>query len=209
MILVQLDHEALARAAGELAARDPLLGQIVSEFGVPPLWAREPGFPTLLHIILEQQVSLASARAAFDRLRAAADPLTPARFLEFDDATLKGFGFSRQKTGYARGLAEAILAGRLDLTSLAQLDDEAVIAELCRLKGIGPWSAHIYLLMALSRPDVWPSGDRALAVAVQSVLRLPACPMPDELAAIGAPWQPWRSVAARIFWHYYLSTPRR
>jgi DNA-3-methyladenine glycosylase II len=209
LVPLQLDHEILARAAGELAGRDPVLGQIVSEFGVPPLWAREPGFPTLLHIILEQQVSLASARAAFDRVRAAANPLTPERFLEFDDASLKAFGFSRQKTGYGRGLAQAILAGQLDLAGLAQVDDESVIAELCRLKGIGPWSAHIYLLMALGRPDVWPSGDRALAVGVQSVMGLPACPSPNELAAIGAAWMPWRSVAARIFWHYYLSTPRR
>ncbi len=209
MTIVPLTIASLAAATHELAARDHRLARLVGTWGVPPLWDREPGFPTLVHIILEQQVSLASARAAFDRLRAAAEPLTPARFMEFDDATLKAIGFSRQKTGYARGLAQAVLDGRLDLARLAELDDETVLAELSRLKGIGPWSAHIYLLMALRRPDIWPAGDRALAVAVQSALDLPACPAPDELAALSAPWQPWRSVAARIFWHYYLSTPRR
>ncbi len=169
------------------------------------MWAREPGFPTLLHIILEQQVSLASARAAFDKLSALAAPLTPERFLELDDATLKAAGFSRQKTGYGRNLAQAILVGSLDLARLAVLNDDAARAELMRIKGIGRWTADIYLLMALRRPDVWPSGDLALAVAAQRALGLPALPKSDELDAIAAAWRPWRAVAARLLWHYYLS----
>jgi DNA-3-methyladenine glycosylase II len=189
----------------DLTDRDPALARVVQRFGCPPLWAREPGFPTLLHIILEQQVSLASARAAFDRLRAAANPLTPERFLTFSDDELKAIGFSRQKTGYGRLLAQALLSGEVDLARVADLEDEQAMAELTRLKGIGPWTAHIYLLMALGRPDVWPVGDRALAVAAQRALDLSAVPSAAELEAIGQQWRPWRAVAARILWHYYLS----
>jgi DNA-3-methyladenine glycosylase II len=158
-----------------------------------------------LHIILEQQVSLVSAQAAFDRLLAVAAPLTPERFLALDDATLRAAGFSRQKTSYGRELARAILASNLDLAGLDTLDDGAARAELMRVKGIGRWTADIYLLLALRRPDVWPIGDMALAVAVQRTLGLAAVPKPAELAAIGEAWRPWRAVAARVFWHCYLS----
>jgi DNA-3-methyladenine glycosylase II len=168
------------------------------------MWEREPGFPTLVHIILEQQVSLASARAAFERLRAAASPLTPESLLSFDDVTLKRIGFSRQKAGYARGLATALLEGRVDLTAIAGMHDSAAHAALIGIKGIGPWSADIYLLMALRRPDIWPAGDLALAVAAQRLKRLPSLPAPAELAELGEAWRPWRAVAARLLWHYYL-----
>ncbi|MCX6028477.1 MAG: DNA-3-methyladenine glycosylase 2 family protein [Chloroflexi bacterium] len=204
-MLAPLTEATLAHALATLTARDPLLARLLAALGPPPLWAREPGFPTLLHIILEQQVSLASARAAFDKLSAIAAPLTPERFLALDDATLKAVGFSRQKTGYGRNLAQAILAGSLDLARVAAADDDAARAELMQVKGIGRWSADIYLLMALRRPDVWPSGDLALAVAAQRALGLPALPKPDELDAIAAAWRPWRAVAARLLWHYYLS----
>jgi DNA-3-methyladenine glycosylase II len=169
------------------------------------MWNRRPGFSTLLHIILEQQVSLASARAAFDRLRAAASPLTPARFLEFDDAQLKAIGFSRQKTAYGRHLAQSMMDGHFKLAALKKMDDATAREELLKLKGVGPWTADIYLLMALRRPDVWPSGDLALAVAVQRVNRLQLRPTLDEMEEIGAGWRPWRAVAARVLWHYYLS----
>jgi DNA-3-methyladenine glycosylase II len=169
------------------------------------MWERTPGFPTLVHIILEQQVSLASARAAFDRLLAAASPLTPERFLEFDDATLKTIGFSRQKTAYVRELAHSIAEGYLDLEALGSLDNAAVRSGLTAIKGIGAWTAEIYLLMALLRPDAWPLGDLALAVAAQRVKRLSARPTPEELDALGETWRPWRAVAARVLWHHYLS----
>jgi DNA-3-methyladenine glycosylase II len=169
------------------------------------MWSRRPGFATLLQIILEQQVSLASAQAAFNRLRAAVSPLTPARFLELDDAMLKAVGFSRQKTDYGRHLARAIVAGRFQPSALARMDDETAREALIRLKGIGPWSADIYLLMALRRPDAWPGGDLALAVAVRKVKRLRALPTPEKMDAIGAGWRPWRAVAARMLWHAYLS----
>jgi DNA-3-methyladenine glycosylase II len=202
---MSLTDATLPAALADLTARDPRLARIVADFGPPPLWDREPGFPTLLRIILEQQVSLASARAAFDRLLVVASPLTPERFLELDDVTLKVAGFSRQKTGYGRNLALAILSGELDLDGLDALDDAAARAELIRVKGIGRWTADIYLLMALRRPDVWPAGDLALAVAAQRALALPSVPSPVELEAIGAAWQPWRAVAARLLWHFYLS----
>jgi len=145
---IPLTDDTLPTALTGLTARDPRLARIVADYGPPPLWAREPGFPTLLRIILEQQVSLASAKAAFDRLLMVALPLTPERFLELDDATLKAAGFSRQKTRYGRELAAAVLSGSLDLDALDVLDDETVRAELVKVVGIGRWTADIYLLMA-------------------------------------------------------------
>jgi DNA-3-methyladenine glycosylase II len=200
-----LTTTTLLEAVEQLAIQDEALASIYVQFGPPPLWAREPGFPTLIHIILEQQVSLASARAAMDRLLVAVSPLTPQGFLALDDATLKTIGFSRQKTGYGRGLAQAILDGRLDLQALEKLDDDAVRSQLVSLKGIGRWSADIYLLMALCRPDIWPHGDLALAAAAQQVYSLPSRPTYDELTAMSERWRPWRAIAARLLWHYYLS----
>jgi DNA-3-methyladenine glycosylase II len=188
-----------------LSERDPDLNQILENLGPPPMWARDPGFPTLMHIILQQQVSLASAQAAYDRLLAAASPLTPTRYLALDDAQLKAAGFSRQKLAYGRHLARAMVEGRLSLSALGTMDDTAVRSELTQVKGIGPWTADIYLLMALRRPDIWPNGDLALAIAVQRLKRLAARPAPHELDAIGAGWRPWRAVAARLLWHFYLN----
>ena len=155
--------------------------------------------------MLEQQVSLASAQAAFDRLAAAADPLTPERFLAFSDVELLAIGFSRQKARYGRALADAIATGALDLDGLAALDDDLVRVELEAIPGIGHWTSTIYLLMVLGRPDVWPVGDIALAQAVGDVKGLGYRPGPDELRALGDAWRPWRSVAARLFWHDYLA----
>ena len=199
-----LTSASLALAVDELAERDPDLRSVVERFGRPPLWERPAGFPTLVHIVLEQQVSLASAKAAFDRLRTVADPLTPARFLELDDATLLASGFSRQKTRYVRALATALLDGTLDLGAIAGLDDDAVERELIAIPGIGPWTATIYRLMVLRRPDAWPTGDIALAQSLGEVKRLGRRPSPDEMLALAEPWRPWRAVAARILWHDYL-----
>ena len=204
-MLVPLTDATLPIALADLAARDPRLARIVADYGPPPLWAREPGFPTLLRIILEQQVSLASAKAAFDRLLEVASPLTPERFLELDDATFKAAGFSRQKTRYGRELALAVLSGELDLNALDALDDHTVHTELTKVVGIGRWTADIYLLMALCRPDAWPTGDLALAIAARHAFDLAATPNAAELTAIGEAWRPWRAVAARVLWHFYLS----
>jgi DNA-3-methyladenine glycosylase II len=203
--IAPLTGDELLRAVDILAERDPDLAGIVGRFGPPPMWAREPGFGTLVHIVLEQQVSLASAQAAFDRLRSAADPLTPTRFLEFDDRELLAMGFSRQKARYARELARTVVDGRLDIDGLAALDDAAVHRTLVSLTGVGPWTASVYLLMVLRRPDVWPASDIALATAVAAVKGLPSRPNEAEMTALAEAWRPWRSVAARLFWHDYLS----
>ncbi len=205
----RLSQRTLLRATRELAAQDPDLAAVVQRYGPPPLWAREPGFHTLIHIVLEQQVSLASAKAAYDRLVAETGRLLPERFLALSDAELKVVGFSRQKTGYGRALAHAVLDGRLDLARLETLDDAAAKSQLMSVKGIGPWTADIYLLMVLRRADTWPSGDLALAFAVRRVKRMRTLPTPERLERVGRAWQPWRAVAARILWHYYLSSPRQ
>ena len=203
-----LTAETLAHGLCVLAKRDRDLARVIDQYGPPPMWARRPGFPTLIHIILEQQVSLASARAAFNRLKASIR-VTPRNLLTLDDAALKSIGFSRQKTAYARHLAQAILDRRFNPTALADLDDATARAALIELKGIGVWSADIYLLMALRRPDVWPHGDLALAVAAHHVKQLPARPTYDELTAMSEAWRPWRAVAARVLWHHYLSQRKR
>lgn len=203
-----LTAETLAHGWQVLSKCDRDLARVIDQYGPPPLWARQPGFPTLVHIILEQQVSLASARAAFNRLKASIR-VTPRNLLTLDDAALKTIGFSRQKTGYVRHLAQAILDRRFNPAALHSLDDEAARAKLIELKGIGVWSADIYLLMALRRPDVWPHGDLALAVAAQHVKHLPARPTYDALTAMSEAWRPWRAVAARILWHHYLSQRQR
>jgi DNA-3-methyladenine glycosylase II len=158
----------------------------------------------LVHIILEQQVSLASARAAFQKLQEAAGTLTPGKFLKFEPEELKRIGFSRQKAAYCRELAQVILNHELDLDNLSQLDDYSARSVLLKVKGIGPWTADIYLLMVLLRPDSWPSGDLALAVAVQELKNFHSRPAPEELERISHPWQPWRAVAARLLWFSYL-----
>ncbi|MEA4907244.1 MAG: hypothetical protein VB089_06485 [Anaerolineaceae bacterium] len=200
-----LTEAGLAEAAGQLARGDPDLARILEVLGPPPLWSRPPGFATLVYIILEQQVSLASARAAYTRLQNRLGAITPQAFLTLDDAQLKAIGFSRQKSAYGRILAQAVLEQAIDLEGLAGLDDDGVRAELTRLKGIGRWTSDIYLMEALLRPDVWPDGDLALAAAVQRVKRLPSLPRPPELAELGQRWRPWRAVAARLLWHFYLS----
>jgi DNA-3-methyladenine glycosylase II len=207
--LSKLTSRSYARGLKLLAESDSDLAQILEQHGTPPLWQREEGFPTLVKIILEQQVSLASAEAAFKKLLAIATPLTPARFLELDDITLKAAGFSRQKIIYGRHLAEAIVGGALDLDALRRKSDEDVRSELQKVKGIGLWTAEIYLLMALLRPDAWPVGDLALAIAVQELKRLPHRPGPLELEMLSKQWQPFRAIAARLFWSYYLNRPRR
>jgi DNA-3-methyladenine glycosylase II len=201
-----LDEATLRTAARALGASDPALGAVVERYGAPPMWAREPGFPTLVLLILEQQVSLASAAAAYERLLArTGSPLRPAALLALTDAELLATGFSRQKTRYARALATAVEDGALDVEGLAALDDEGVERALTALPGIGPWTATIYRLMVLLRPDAWPIHDIALAQAYAEVRGLEVRPRPEEMDALAEGWRPWRAVAARILWHHYLS----
>ena len=200
-----LSEEIFALGVRELARIDSDLAEVVTKYGPPPLWVREPGFPTLVYIILEQQVSLASARALFGKLQKAVKPLTPGRFLKLTEAEMRVLGFSRQKTLYTRLLAEAIQKRQFALHTLHELPDDHVREKLIALKGVGNWTADIYLMSALRRPDIWPVGDLALAIAVQEVKRLRKRPSPEKLEKMSAPWKPWRAVAARMFWHHYLS----
>lgn len=204
-----LDEATLARAVSRLARRDRDLARVVEEYGRPPLWARQPGFETLVLIILEQQVSLASAAATYKRLLAAAGEVTPARLARMSDEEVRAAGITRQKSAYLRDLARLVVEGRLDLRGLDGLDDDAARAELTRVKGVGDWTAEIYLLMALGRADAWPAGDLALAIAAERVKRLASRPTAPELIALAEAWRPWRSVAARILWQFYLHAPKK
>ena len=201
----RLDRRSLAAGVDELARQDRHLAAVLEAHGPPPLWARPPGYPTLVQIILEQQVSLASARAAFGRLEERLGRVTSAGLLELGDAELKQIGFSRQKARYCRELARAIEQGRFDVRGLARLSDEEAREALTHQLGIGRWTADIYLLMALRRPDVWPKGDLALAKAVQAVKKLRRLPDQDRLERLAESWRPWRAVAARLLWHHYLA----
>jgi len=204
---VPLTRVSLAAAVQELAARDGDLAAVVDCHGAPPLWDRPPGFVTLVHIILEQQVSLASARAALERLRLGLGTLAPATALDLD--ALRRLGLTRQKAAYCHHLATAIDRGTLSLDKLSTMDDGSARQALTEIKGIGPWTADIYLLMALGRPDIWPDGDLALVSALTEVKGLSSRPTVEAARDLVRCWSPWRSVAARILWHQYLSTRRK
>ena len=191
-------------AVGALTANDPRLAALVARNGNPPLWRRPEGFATLVKMILEQQVSLASAAAAYRRLEHTLGSVGPAGFLELSDQSLLEIGFSRQKAGYCRGLASGLLDGRIELDRLGEIDDDEVRRRLVAIRGVGPWTANVYLMFALGRPDVWPPGDRALLVALGSLLGRPPLES-TEAVKYATRWRPWRSVAARILWHDYLA----
>jgi len=205
-----MTHESLTeltvvRGAKILARRDRDLATILKQHGPPPLWARPPGFATLVQIILEQQVSLASAASIFARLRENVVPFQPARMIELGEAHLKSVGLTRQKTTYCLHLAQELTDRRLRLAQLSRMSDLDAKAALLKLKGIGPWSADIYLLMALGRPDIWPTHDLALAIAATELMQLSVRPNSNQLAEMAEAWRPYRSVAARMLWQYYLA----
>ena len=199
-----LNNKSLAATCKQLSTNDEHLRLVFEQYGVPPLWDRPPGFATLLQIILEQQVSLASAKACYDKLSARVGIVTPESLLASSDIELKADGFSRQKTAYARHLSEALLEQRIDLDRLHRLPDAEAKAELITLKGIGEWTSDIYLLMALLRPDIMPKGDIALHAAWHKISGEPR-PTADEFILAAERWKPFRSVAARLLWHFYLS----
>jgi DNA-3-methyladenine glycosylase II len=199
-----VDENNLPKIARELAKQDEHLRIVIDRYGPPPLWAREPGFATLLQIILEQQVSLASAKACFDKLARRIGMVTPENLLNSTDEHLRADGFSRQKAAYARHLSDALVNKHVDLDVLHSKSNVEVRSELMQLKGIGQWTSDIYLLMALSRPDVMPKGDIALHTAWHKLSGEPR-PDADRFLEIAERWRPYRSVAARLLWHFYLS----
>lgn len=200
-----LNEESLVRAAKHLARRDRELASILESLGPPPLWARRPGFPTLVKIILEQQVSLASAAAMFARLTNNVVPFHPARMIELGEGHLKSLGLTRQKTAYCLDLAQSLTEKRLRLAQLSLMSDADARAALMAIKGLGSWSADVYLLMVLLRPDVFPATDLALITAVTKLKRLRSRPTPNQLLEMAEAWRPYRSVAARMLWQYYLA----
>ncbi|TMF36179.1 MAG: DNA-3-methyladenine glycosylase 2 family protein [Chloroflexi bacterium] len=203
-----LDEAGLQAAVAILASRDPDLAAIAARHGPPPLWARRPGFETLVAIVLEQQVSLRSGAAALDRLRRAAGGVAPAALAALGEDGARAAGLTRQKARYVVELGRAALDGRFDPAAIAAADDEAARAGLVGLLGVGRWTADIYVLMALGRPDVWPDGDLALAAAIRRAKRLDRLPTAADQRAIAEAWRPWRAVAARVLWHAYLAGER-
>lgn len=201
-------REGLASAARALAARDKDLARVLIRFGVPPMWSRRPGFPTLVRIVLEQQVSLASARAVFHRLAASVRPFAARRIVELGEPYLRSLGLTRQKAAYCLSVARTLTERQLTLAAVARMDDSTARAALTQIRGVGPWTADIYLLMALRRADVWPSGDLALLAAIGRLKGLAVRPTPGAAAAIAEGWRPFRSVAARMLWQYYLGERR-
>lgn len=203
-----LTHASLAAGVRALARRDRDLAALFRRNGLPPMWARRPGFATLVHIVLEQQVSIVAARSLYCRVRERIGGMTPEIIARAGTGKLRRLGLTRQKASCCHGLAEAALNGSLRLTEIARAPDADGRAALLALRGIGPWSADIYYLMALRRPDVWPAGDLALTVALHEVIGLRTRPDARLQQDLSARWAPFRSVAARLLWHYYLNTRR-
>lgn len=195
----------LRKGARQLADADPDLGLVLTRLGEPPMWGRRPGFPALIQIILEQQVSLAAARTMYRRLSRHLGAMTPEAVVAVKVSGLRAFGLTRQKAHYCHGLAARVLDGRLKLSSVAAAPDEVGRQTLLGVPGLGPWSVDIYYLMALRRPDVWPQGDLALAAALCEVKHLNTPPTTDDQQRMASAWAPWRSVAARILWAHYLA----
>jgi len=192
----------------QLAAADPELQYIIDTHGYPPFWSRPNNFESLVHIILEQQVSLASALSALNKLKERVQELTPGRVLLLTDEEMRACYVSRQKSGYIKYLAEALLSGQLKLEEFHHLPDDEVRAQLTALKGIGNWTADVYLMFALQRADIFPIGDLAAVNALKRIKQLQAAITQEEMLAITEQWRPYRTLAAMLLWHFYLNTPR-
>ena len=199
----EISGKRLQEALDHLAVSDGDLARALRLVGRPPPRRRPPGFASLLWIIVGQQVSTATANAIWQRLCAVGGPPMAEGFLALSDEQLRAVGFSRAKMIYGRDLAASILAGRLDLEALAGMTDDEAIGSLTVVRGLGRWSAEVYLLFCLGRPDVLPADDLALLSAAQKVKGLAARPTAGALRVMAEPWRPWRSVAARLLWHYY------
>ncbi|MCK5054388.1 MAG: DNA-3-methyladenine glycosylase 2 family protein [Anaerolineales bacterium] len=200
-----LTEKTYSQGISELITHHSDLAEAVLRWGHPPFWTHTPGFQGLVLAILSQQVSLESAQATFTKLGMRIDPINPDKFLSLNEHALREIGFSHQKASYIRGIANGIRAGDLNLDDLESLKDDQVRNRLVKVRGIGAWTADTYLLFSLSRSDAWPSGDLALAKAIQELRGLISTPDWDEVDKIAEDWKPWRAVAARILWHHYLN----
>lgn len=192
------------RLCKELGKRDAHLAGIIAEHGYPPMWVRPATFQSMVLFILEQQVSLAAAYAAFKKLKEKIGYVTPAKLLALTDEEMRACYFTRQKMGYARELARAVQSKKLKLASLAQLEDEAVRAILIQHKGIGHWTIDVYLMHSLQRTDLFPLGDIALVNSLKEIKQLPKETAKEKLLELAEPWRPYRTIAAMILWHAYI-----
>ncbi len=186
-----------------LIHKDADMARAYKLVGAPASRKRAPGLPSLLRILVNQQVSVHAGRAIWARLEAGLGRVSVKTVLCASEADLRSFGLSAAKTRYARALAKAMSEGSLDLKGLERLSDDDVRTELTKVLGLGKWSADIYLMFALGRPDIWPIGDLALAVAAERLLGLKTRPGTKEMEAIGEEWKPWRTDAAVMLWHFY------
>ncbi|PKP90593.1 MAG: DNA glycosylase [Alphaproteobacteria bacterium HGW-Alphaproteobacteria-16] len=198
-----LTAEQLRTSLDAISAREPLIAAAVERVGYPEPRIREPGYETLLRTIVGQQVSVAAAQSIWNKLAAGVGDLTrPDIVAAAPDEALRAAGLSRQKASYARRLAEEVSTGRLDLSALPA-DDEEAIAQLVRVKGIGRWSAEIYLLFAEGRPDIWPAGDLAVQIEIGRIMGHAERPSERQTRDIAAVWSPHRGAAAILAWHHY------
>lgn len=205
----QLTQDLLAGALDEIARRDRHIASALDRVGYPTeRRSGEPSFENLLRIIVGQQLSVKAASTIFGRVCTALEcDFCPSRFLGMDDEALRGLGLSRQKIGYARGLATAVLEGSLVPSELAALPDDTVVEQITRIKGFGRWSAEMVLLFSLGRPDVWPADDLAIRAGLQQLKNMRERPDRRLADSLAEPWRPHRSAVAIFVWHYYSSTP--
>lgn len=205
--MTRLTESNLREGLDEAAARDPDLAAALAAVGYPELRRREPGFATLLRAIVGQQLSVASAASIWRRVEAGLAPLGPESFLAATDEALRAMGLSAQKIRYGRSLSELIASGDLDLHALHQVEDEPAIEQLVKIKGVGRWTAEVYLLFALGRPDAFPADDLALMIAAQRMKRLADRPNRTAMVALAEPWRPWRGAVAHLLWQFYRYRP--
>ncbi|MBS1667173.1 MAG: DNA-3-methyladenine glycosylase 2 family protein [Bacteroidetes bacterium] len=201
---ISFNKETFHTLCDSLAKKDKHLKEIINRHGYPPTWKRKPNFETLIHIILEQQVSLASAKAALNKLKEKLGAITPKNLLALTDAEMKACYFSRQKIVYARALALSIENGELSIESLKKLADEEIRLELKKIKGIGDWTVDVFLLMVLQRTDIFPTGDLAMMNSLKKHKQLAPTTSKEAILVISEKWKPYRSIASMIFWHAYI-----
>jgi DNA-3-methyladenine glycosylase II len=203
-MVTRLDEITFREAVDLLVSEEPVFAAVIDEHGAPPFWSRPEGFGTLVWLIMEQQVSLESGAAMYRRLHGLLGTITPETVAASTESALRGIGVTRQKTAYLLELGRSVAGGDLDLDALADMPFSQARETLLDVKGIGPWTADVYLLAALRFPDVFPLGDRALQVGAGEVVGMLTVPDRDELELLSLPWRPIRAVAARIIWHAYL-----
>jgi DNA-3-methyladenine glycosylase II len=201
---LSFNEENFHSICDQLAKKDKHLRSVIRQYGYPPAWTRTASFQTLIHIILEQQVSLASARAALNKLKQKLGRITPKKLLGLTDEELKACYFSRQKTIYARSLANAFVSKQISLKRLSALDDEVIRQQLKTIKGIGDWTVDVYLLFVLHRTGAFPLGDLAMINALKELKGLPKEAKQEKILKLSEAWKPYRSIATMILWHYYI-----